>query len=238
MTNSLLLHSTLCPNDLTNFHTGGVYASKPSPSTLTALLSGCTAGTVDERPARQEKSEMSDGESDSDFADVANNFGRELFVGPMQFRPIYLLGTWKDPDDHNSERVSVAILLPSGVTKDDVTLNVVDNGHYLEIGVIWPSFLSDHRALHKKWLVGHKVRTLASYHPMLTCFTDFLAAHRRPDGSLSSTASIRLPFQCESRPERESCAWEGTSACVLYVILKAPAPTLAVPSTIPTFDAI
>lgn len=121
-------------------------AKKPSPAALTALLSSCTAGTVDEKETRDDKSDMSDGESKADLADIAANFGRELFVGVMQFRPIHIVGTWNDPEDFNSDR--------------------------------------------------------------------------------------------DSRPERDSCAWTGTSARVLYVILKASAPALAADSTIPGFDAI
>lgn len=99
------------------------------------------------------------GDDENIFADIAANFGRELLLGPTDFKPIYMIGTWKHPTDNDSLRVSVAILLPSGIgeNSDDLTVNVVDDGHYLELCVLWPSAMNDRFMLHKKWLTGFNV---------------------------------------------------------------------------------
>ena len=73
--------------------------------------------------------QMYESDEDSDEAvitDIAANFGNEIILGPLEFKPVYKIGTWQHPSDKESMRVSASILLPSGVGEqdDDMTINI------------------------------------------------------------------------------------------------------------------
>ena len=65
--------------------------------------------------------------------------GYEFQMGPLQFMPIHMVSTWRDPFTKD-DRVAVAILLPSGVGEriDDISYSV-DRGWVLEMEISWPS---------------------------------------------------------------------------------------------------
>lgn len=73
---------------------------------------------------------------------------------------------------------------------------------------------------------------------MITCLKNFLSENRRPDFKMVSTASIRLPYVVESRPERHFLAWKGSAQRIMYVILKTPAPVLSAEAVAPVFNEL
>lgn len=143
-----------------------------------------------------------------------------------EFKPIYAVGEWNNPEDLENRRVSVAILMCTGTEKrNDFTLNVVSQGWALEYSVLWPRAMVDMETLHKMWLLGAgDVPRIEKYHPMLKSFHPFLDSLRRPhDGNIETKSRISLPFKCETRFTFHTLQWTGSSQRVLYVILSAPA---------------
>ena len=57
-----------------------------------------------------------------------------------------------------TKRVTLAIVLPSGVTCGRFSTRVVDGGEYLELRVLWPTPLVDIAMMHKKWIIPKEGR--------------------------------------------------------------------------------
>eukprot|EP00171_Calliarthron_tuberculosum_P006567 IDg6567t1 len=155
--------------------------------------------------------EHTDGESDSD-EDAPS--GVEVLMPHKEFKPIYSVGDWNNPEDLENRRVSVAILMCSGIDKrNDFCLNVVNQGWVLEYSVVWPHAMVNMEALHKMWLLGAGgVPRIEKYHPMLKSFDPFLEKLRRPhDGKIETKARISLPFKCETRFTFHTLQWAGSS---------------------------
>jgi len=91
--------------------------------------------------------------SSSSNSDANNNteHGAELIVKDSVFKPLYLIGEWEEPGT-KTKRLTVAIVLPSGVNKSDFTIQVLDAGLLLQLTVKWPVPLVDLELLHQKWL--------------------------------------------------------------------------------------
>jgi len=67
------------------------------------------------------------------------------------FKPLYIIGEWEEPGK-KTKRLTIAIVLPSGVNRSDFTLQILEGGMSLQISVKWPSPLVDLELLHQKWL--------------------------------------------------------------------------------------
>ena len=77
---------------------------------------------------------------------VDDNFEKrldaEVSFGPLELKPFYLLSKWAEPGT-KTKRISVAVVLPSGVPKCSFYAHVADRGPFLEITVTWPAPLID-----------------------------------------------------------------------------------------------
>ena len=153
------------------------------------------------------------------------NGGSEILLHDSIFKPIYTLGVWLAPDDDENSQISVAILLFSGTDKkNEIDISVVDGGEYLEYSIKWPSMMTTAEEMHRKWLSGNgDEKLLQSYHPMVTCFKQFIAKLRNRQNIVGTTARIPLPFEVESRFTYYLLKSPISSARVLYVHLRAPA---------------
>lgn len=155
-------------------------------------------------------------------ADVEDGVGTELVLGERSFRPLYLISEWNEPATM-TRRISVAILLPSGVGSGDFTLRVVDGGEFLELTVCWPPTLIDLEIMHKKWLRPDAPGGFQTYHPKLIGFESALKAMRSHSSEIiESTARIRLPFPVQTHIDGKfNLAWRDNSSKMVYVDLKA-----------------
>lgn len=177
-------------------------------------------------PSNQAKSEdenMSEAESDADAV-------KETPVnldGDFSFKPLFICGMWENAEEE--KRVSVAILLPSGVgdARGDHDLRVVGDGMFLEISVVWPLAMVDLQLLHQFWLAREKDCFLPN-HPRLLSFRPFLR-NLRPtsDTPIISSYKIRLPIQVKNelailKRNKNYLKWGNSGMRVLYVTLEAP----------------
>ena len=139
------------------------------------------------------------------------------------FKPIYSIGYWNDPDDNDSPCASVAILSFTGVDKlSDFSINIVGDS-CIEYKVVWPEHLTVSTLLHRMWLEGKGRRCkLAEYHGMVKCFEKMMAPLRRHDNRIETTARIPINMKVESRLSTHMLAFPGTSAKIIYIILRGP----------------
>lgn len=109
------------------------------------------------------------------------------------FDPLHVVSTWRDAA--LAQRLSVAVLLPSGVDADMCTVRVCDSGRRLELVVQWPMLMCEPDLLHTSWVRrGDKCR-LKRCHPRLVAFEETIARLRAERGGrLRSRACIFLPF--------------------------------------------
>ena len=83
-----------------------------------------------------------------------------------------LVGKWLEWRTGDT-RVSIAILLPSGIEKEYV-FSTIEEGTILHVTVLWPSVLTDVNMLCKMYLDGDGVEKVEPYHDMLTGFRKVL----------------------------------------------------------------
>lgn len=151
--------------------------------------------------------------------------GAEVIMSDLQFKPIYSIGAWQEPDENDNRYVSVAILMFTGQDKTtSFSVNVVD-GEYLEYSIAWPRPLCDTNLLHRKWISGEgrNTRKLEYYHPMIRCFLPFISRIRGNREKMVTTARIPLPFPVETNVDQHLLKFPNTSARILYCMMRAPA---------------
>ena len=144
------------------------------------------------------------------------------------FNPIYSIGYWDDPEDNDNPCASVAILTFTGIDKlSDFSLNIVGN-KTLEYKVLWPEAITNNTLLHRVWIEGKgKRKKIEEYHGMVKCMDGMLAPMRRHDTRVETTARIPIDMKVESRPEIHLLAFPGSTARIIYVILRGPARKVA-----------
>lgn len=139
--------------------------------------------------------------------------------GQISWMPIYCISQWKNGQMENM--VTVAIILPSGVTKkEDSKVKVSDDLCELQVTVKWPSMLSNVAALHKFWNRKDE-NTLPSWHPKIVGFHDYFAGLReKEDEDLYATASIVLPLQVQKNIVDIHHFGDENGARIIYVELR------------------
>ena len=97
-----------------------------------------------------------------------------MLMGPLEFKPLYVVSKWKHPKTKDN-RVSIIVLLAtgSGEQAGDVNLKVED-GCFLRISIVWPPAPTKIPMLMEMWLEGDGVSKIEDYHPQVQGFYDFL----------------------------------------------------------------
>lgn len=137
------------------------------------------------------------------------------------FQPLHLISEWVEPGT-TTRRLTVAILLPSGVAIGQFSTRVSDDGNTLFLVIMWPDPLVNLKHLHRKWLTAKGPDKIELYHPKLVGFEHFLKSCRsRSTDSVESTARISLPFQVQTHiSQKYNLGWNDSSARVVYVELR------------------
>ena len=116
----------------------------------------------------------------------------ESLSGHRLFRPLYLLSEWSEPGT-TTKRITVAIVLPSGIETGNFSIRIVEDGKCLLLVVQWPDPLMDLRMMHKKWL--SQTNGFQMYHPKVSGFeTGLKRLRKRTIDYIESSARILLPF--------------------------------------------
>lgn len=180
---------------------------------------------------------LEDVECDDDSVD--GGAGVELTSGSLNFKPLYLLSRWVEPGTMTN-RVTAAILLPSGVGSEDFFVRVVDGGEYLELTVVWPPALIDLTVMNKKWLIPNAAGGFQLYHPKMIGFEMALKELRsRSSDLVESVARIPLPFPVQSHIDASyNLAWKDSEAKMVYVDLKAFIEDYSVQKNKKSFEAV
>ena len=142
---------------------------------------------------------------------------------PRTFKPPFFLATWDEPRT-TTKRISLAILLPSGIEPRKFSYSVnPDDRSIFEMSVLWPNPLVDMEVLHRKWITSEGDHKILSYHSKITAFESSLKQLRKRSGdSVSLTAQINLPHSVEIHIyENYNLEFRASSSKIVYVELKA-----------------
>jgi len=170
--------------------------------------------------------------SSSSGTDTGNDAGIELIVKDSYFKPLYIIGEWEEPET-KTKRLTVALVLPSGVNRSDFTLQVLEDGLSLQLTVQWPAPLVNLKLLHQKWLRPVEKDSdplFTMFHPKVLALEDALKKKRlRATDDVISTAKIPLPFPVQTHIEsKTNLGFKESGTKLVYIELKAMAETYAV----------
>lgn len=134
---------------------------------------------------------------------------------------MHIFSSWVEPNT-TTKRLTVAVLLPSGVGPGQFSIRVAEDGGALEFTMIWPDPFINMSILHRKWLQSQSDDRIEGYHPKLIGFEHHLKSFRsRSSDIVESTARIVLLFQVQSNiSQKFNLAWSENSARVVYVELR------------------
>lgn len=199
-----------------------LYAAVDDDGDAVTLDRRCSAGETN--PARKRRfAAVSDGEMEESDADgLEEGAGAELTSGDLSFKPLFMISNWTERSTL-AKRLSVAIILPSGIGTGDFSINVVDGGQYLQLAVRWPQPLLDVLVMHR-WKLTDSDSTFMPYHPSVLGFEATLSELRsRNSDVVESVARIPLPFAVQTQiVSKANLAFrEGGGTKMLYVDLKA-----------------
>ena len=158
-----------------------------------------------------------------------------------QFTPLHLVSVWVEPVTM-IDRITISVVLPSGVDPKAVTSKIVNDGRILKISMRWPEALANIQRMHKKWLSAVGEEKMLSYHPEIVGFQKAIKPFRsRVGDSVRSTSQISLPFAVESHIGSENVsflAWRDGSEKMLHLRLRAAVDDYALKSESNKFEIV
>ena len=152
-----------------------------------------------------------------------------LALDPVRIKPMCAMSTWVEPDT-TTRRITVAVILPSGVQKRDFKIRVPEGGMRVEIYFTWPNPLGDVGVMHRKWLKANNGDRFERYHPKCVGFDEFFRELRdSTSDEIESIAEIPLPIAVETHIEKtHNLGFRNSTARKLYIDLKVAADKYAV----------
>ena len=160
-------------------------------------------------------------------------------VDIRSFMPLHLCASWEEPVT-TLQRVSMAIILPSGVEPQKVTVRVIEVGKQIELTVQWPQWLVRVDRMHRKWLTKED-KKLEHYHPEILGFEKALKEHRARMGeNVISIAKLPLPFPVESHIlEKHFVKYrDGGQECMVYLRLRQAVDEYAISNEQHAFEEV
>lgn len=148
-----------------------------------------------------------------------------------------MISQWQEPGT-TAQRVTVAVVLPSGATSGDFKVRVIEDGDMLEVTVNWPRPLVDISYMHKKWLLQDP--TFTTHHPKFIGFESSLRKLRESVSiNVSSVARIRLPITVQPTiVDSFNLGWKDDTCRMVYVDLKAIEEDYAVMNDTKEFEEV
>lgn len=137
------------------------------------------------------------------------------------------------------ERISAAIVLPSGIDSGGFSLRIGDSDESIEPNVLWPCALVDMEVLHRKWLKS-EANYFQTYHPRIAAFGNALKQLRgSTTGSVEFVARIPLPFSVQADINRKyNLDWRKWGTRMLYLDLKSMVDSYAITRNSDEFEIV
>ncbi|KAI0560922.1 hypothetical protein FGB62_97g111 [Gracilaria domingensis] len=150
---------------------------------------------------------------------VDANRNKWVLFEQLDWRPFYLISEWKEPET-TTKRLSVGVVMRSGLQRGDFYVQIVDENKSLQIKVNWPRTMIHPKILHAKWL-NQSGEKYTDHHPELIGFESALKDLRElsKDRVMSAT-KIVLPFAVESQLVSDNIRF-SCGTIIYYVRLKA-----------------
>ena len=130
-----------------------------------------------------------------------------------------------------TNRVSLAIVLPSGVEYGGFFARVVEGGEFVELKVCLSGPMVNLEYLNKNWVVSSEDnQRIEPYHPKIIGFQNSLKDLRwAAADNVESTGRIPLPFSVQTHIEEKfNLAWRDLTVRILYLRLKATIESYAI----------
>jgi len=160
-------------------------------------------------------------------SDGIGSAGIELLLGQLSFQPIFLQSEWLDRENGMAQRLTVSVNLPSGISADNVTPELIENGTFLEISVRWPKPILNPEKLFGPYIKSRSLSSYNSNHPEVISMEKSLKDIRSELGKmrgddLVSSARIRLLWPViESKVDTTiipfTSSEEGCVTCLVLV---------------------
>ena len=155
------------------------------------------------------------------------------------FVPLYLISQWQEPET-TTQRVTVAIILPSGIQAGSFKTRVIEEGDVLEMTVDWPRPLVDIEFMHRKWINNCSENGFTTYHPKFLGFEATLRqmCENRSD-TVRSVARIGLPITVQAHiTDTNNIEFHDDTSRMVYIDLKAIEEDYAVVKNTSEFEFV
>ena len=100
-----------------------------------------------------------------------------MCLGFETFKTLYLVSIWRERES-TTERLSVAIVLPSGVGPREFSLRTTDCEEYIELTVSWPGALGGPSVMDRRWMNSNDDDKMLEDHSKLGGFVKALKSLR------------------------------------------------------------
>lgn len=125
--------------------------------------------------------------------------GEELLrlAEPKMWHPLHTVSQWKDAK--MEPWCTVAILLPSGVGKDESKVKLERDGTILSVSIEWPSMMTDTELLHASWRLKDP-NALPDIHPKVMAINEEVKSLKESSAEkIVSVAKIALGMQVQEQ---------------------------------------
>lgn len=121
----------------------------------------------------------------------------------LKFQPPYFFSEWLDRHAGMATRLTVIVLLPSGITGADVDVNISEEGSELELKFIWPVPFMRPERLCAAFIADPEAQSYNENHPEVIALEKELKSIRTANGlsrskPIASKTSIPLPFEVQT----------------------------------------
>ena len=165
--------------------------------------------------------------------------GRSIIKQEHTFIPLHMCSVWQEPGT-TLQRITVAIILPSGVGAEEFKVRVIEDGDVLELTVRDGRSLSliSSSCTKNGWIEGGS--SFTDFHPKFLGFEATLRRMRENLSSeVSSVARIGLPFTVQSHiDDVQPIGWIGHHDRMIYVDLKAVADDYSTVKNTTSFELV
>lgn len=121
----------------------------------------------------------------------------------LKFQPPYFFSEWLDREEGMAKRLTVIVLLPSGISGADVDVEIIEQGCVLQMQFAWPKPFMKPESLCAAFIADQEDVGYNENHPEVIALEKELKDIRTANGltrsrPITSKTHIRLAFEVET----------------------------------------
>ena len=126
--------------------------------------------------------------------------GLEFIMSRFTFRPLHVHSEWLEAMAGFAKRLTVAVVLPSGVGSSDAMASIEDDAKVLKVDIRWSIQLEYLERLFSSFVKNKSMQGYTEQHPEIVALEEKLKKIRnelqkKRNETLCSTGQICLPFR-------------------------------------------